>query len=169
MEAFQNAAFLCEEYYDSAPEIEIKGNSKFSHYFGDIVFLGQTMVKNAKGKKVGLSLVYPPPHLYHILFELFKNSMRATVETHGKSKNLPEIEVLVAKGEHDVSIRVSDQVLHNTLEVIYMDRDIFITGRRNTSPHHGSHVPLSLLHCSPPIHDPYQSTLSWLWIWAATL
>ena len=73
------------------------------------------MVKNAKGKKVGLSLVYPPPHLYHILFELFKNSMRATVETHGKSKNLPEIEVLVAKGEHDVSIRVSDQVLHNTL------------------------------------------------------
>ena len=127
------------------------------------------MVKNAKGKKVGLSLVYPPPHLYHILFELFKNSMRATVETHGKSKNLPEIEVLVAKGEHDVSIRVSDQVLHNTLVVIYMDRDIFITGRRNTSPHHGSHVPLSLLHCSPPIHDPYQGTLSWLWIWAATL
>jgi hypothetical protein len=71
---------------------------------------GQTMVKNAKGKKVGLSLVYPTPHLYHILFELFKNSMRATVETHSKSQKLPEIEVLVAKGEHDVSIRVSDQV-----------------------------------------------------------
>ena len=113
MEAFQNAAFLCEEYYDSAPEIEIKGNMKNLNYFiGETVFPGQTMVMNAKGKKVGLSLVYPPPHLYHILFELFKNSMRATVETHGKSKNLPEIEVLVAKGEHDVSIRVSDQVLH---------------------------------------------------------
>ena len=111
MEAFQNAAFLCEEYYDSAPEIEIKGNLKDVKYFiGEIVFPGQTMVMNAKGKKVGLSIVYPPPHLYHILFELFKNSMRATVETHGKSKNLPEIEVLVAKGEHDVSIRVSDQV-----------------------------------------------------------
>ena len=25
MEAFQNAAFLCEEYYDCAPDIEIKG------------------------------------------------------------------------------------------------------------------------------------------------
>jgi len=94
MESFQNAAFLCEEYYDCAPDIEIKG---------------QTIVKNEKGKKVGLSLVYPPPHLYHILFELFKNSMRATVETHGKSQHMPEIEVLVAKGEHDVSIRVSDQ------------------------------------------------------------
>ena len=67
-------------------------------------------MKNAKGKKVGLELVYPPPHLYHILFELFKNSMRATVETHSKAHELPEIEVLVAKGEHDVSIRVSDQV-----------------------------------------------------------
>jgi len=94
MEAFQNAAFLCEEYYNCAPDIEIKG---------------QTMVRNEKGKKVGLSLVYPPPHLYHILFELFKNSMRATVETHAKAKQLPEIEVLVAKGEHDVSIRISDQ------------------------------------------------------------
>jgi len=94
MEAFQNAAFLCEEYYDCAPDIEIKG---------------QTLVKNAKGKKVGLELVYPPPHLYHILFELFKNSMRATVETHSKAHELPEIEVLVAKGEHDVSIRISDQ------------------------------------------------------------
>jgi len=94
MEAFQNAAFLCEEYYNCAPDIEIKG---------------QTMTRNEKGKKVGLSLVYPPPHLYHILFELFKNSMRATVETHSKAKELPEIEVLLAKGEHDVSIRISDQ------------------------------------------------------------
>ena len=25
MEAFQNAAFLCEEYYNCAPDIEIKG------------------------------------------------------------------------------------------------------------------------------------------------
>ena len=25
MEAFQNAAFLCEEYYDYAPDFEIKG------------------------------------------------------------------------------------------------------------------------------------------------
>ena len=67
---------------------------------------------NEKGKKVALSLCYPPPHLYHILFELFKNSMRATVETHGTKSELPTVEVLVAKGEHDVSIRVSDQVIY---------------------------------------------------------
>jgi len=94
LESYQNAAYLCEEYYDYAPDIEIKG---------------QTVEKTDSGKKVGLSLTYPPAHLYHILFELFKNSMRATVETHGKSPTLPMIEVLVAKGVNDVSIRVSDQ------------------------------------------------------------
>ena len=81
------------------------------HIYTHLIFLGQTLIKNAVGKKAPLSLCYPPPHLYHILFELFKNSMRATVETHRKgSAELPEIEVLVAKGEHDVSIRISDQV-----------------------------------------------------------
>jgi len=93
-EAFQNAAFLCEEYYDTAPELELKGH---------------TRVLNEKGKKVGVSVSYPPANLYHILFELFKNSMRATVETHHKAMSLPKIEVLLAKGEHDVSIRISDQ------------------------------------------------------------
>ena len=68
------------------------------------------MVLNEKGKKVGVSVSYPPANLYHILFELFKNSMRATVETHHKALSLPKIEVLLAKGEHDVSIRISDQV-----------------------------------------------------------
>ena len=71
---------------------------------------GQTLIKNEKGKKAPLSLCYPPPHLYHILYELFKNSMRATVEKHRTSSDLPGIEVLVAKGDHDVSIRISDQV-----------------------------------------------------------
>ena len=34
LEAYQNAAFLCEEYYEHAPDIEIKGNS---HTILDII------------------------------------------------------------------------------------------------------------------------------------
>jgi len=90
MEAFNNASFLCEEYYSIAPDVEIK-------------------IHNQADKKKPVELVYPPPHLYHILFELFKNSMRAVVETHKKSLELPDIDVLVSKGEHDVSIKVADQ------------------------------------------------------------
>lgn len=33
MEAFQNASFLCEEYYDCAPEIEIKGGHNTFYKF----------------------------------------------------------------------------------------------------------------------------------------
>jgi len=104
-DSFQTAAFMCEVYYDCAPGLEIRE----SHRRDSDPLEGQTLQKNAKGKKGGLEIVYPPSHLNHILFELFKNSMRATVETHGKSQDLPDIEVLVAKGKHDVSIRISDQ------------------------------------------------------------
>jgi pyruvate dehydrogenase kinase 2/3/4 len=57
-----------------------------------------------------IKIVYPPSHLQHILFELFKNSMRAIIESKKRTVNLPDIEVLVAQGKHDVTIKISDQV-----------------------------------------------------------
>jgi len=90
-EAYKNASFLCEEYYNMAPDIDIT-------------------IHNPEGKKVPVRLSYPPQHLYHILFELFKNSMRAIVETRKRSSlDLPDIEVLISKGENDISVRISDQ------------------------------------------------------------
>uniref|UniRef100_A0AAQ5X8G3 Protein-serine/threonine kinase n=1 Tax=Amphiprion ocellaris TaxID=80972 RepID=A0AAQ5X8G3_AMPOC len=56
-----------------------------------------------------ISIVYVPSHLYHMLFELFKNAMRATIETHESSNNLPPIQVLVSLGGEDMSIKVSDR------------------------------------------------------------
>ena len=82
--AFNQAAFLCEEYYLMAPELDMT-----THNVVD------------PGKPI--ELVYPPNHLHHILFELFKNSMRAVVESREKGLDLPDIEVLIVKGEHDVS------------------------------------------------------------------
>ena len=165
MEAFQNAAFLCEEYYNCAPDIEIKGKiilrNKSKRDTQMLHTTGQTMTRNEKGKKVGLSLVYPPPHLYHILFELFKNSMRATVETHSKAKELPEIEVLLAKGEHDVSIRISDQVYFQG-QYDFKTNHIF-SGRWHSPAHHRPHFPLSSLDSPQAQHDAYQGTSCWLW------
>ncbi|NWU12750.1 PDK2 kinase, partial [Cephalopterus ornatus] len=56
-----------------------------------------------------VSIVYVPSHLYHMLFELFKNAMRATVESHESSPRLPAIKVMVALGQEDLSIRMSDR------------------------------------------------------------
>lgn len=56
--------------------------------------------------KSPISLVYVPSHLYHILFELFKNAMRAVVEHHENSHKLPPIHVLLVKGKEDLTIKV---------------------------------------------------------------
>ena len=106
------------------------------------VVAGHTLVLNEKGKKVGVSVAYPPANLYHILFELFKNSMRATVETHHEALNLPKIEVLLAKGEHDVSIRISDQV---TISAKIDIKPRVTSGWRDTSSHNGSDFSLPRL------------------------
>uniref|UniRef100_A0A8C3B2E1 Protein-serine/threonine kinase n=1 Tax=Cyclopterus lumpus TaxID=8103 RepID=A0A8C3B2E1_CYCLU len=62
-----------------------------------------------KKKNLPMSIVYVPSHLYHMLFELFKNAMRATIETHDKSNTLPPIQVRVSLGDEDMSIKVSDK------------------------------------------------------------
>ncbi|XP_077336894.1 pyruvate dehydrogenase kinase, isozyme 3 [Lithobates pipiens] len=90
-DAYETAKMLCEQYYFSAPELKIE---EF----------------NAKAPGRPLQVVYVPSHLFHMLFELFKNSMRATVEQHeGKKDILPPIKTLVTLGKEDLSIKISDQ------------------------------------------------------------
>lgn len=62
---------------------------------------------------VPIKVVYVPSHLYHMLFELFKNSMRAVVEYHENLSDLPEIDVFVVCGKEDVCIKVK----HHSLTV----------------------------------------------------
>ncbi|MGH0147411.1 UNVERIFIED_CONTAM: hypothetical protein FKN15_013726, partial [Acipenser sinensis] len=65
------------------------------------------VVEVVKAKAVGqpLHIVYVPSHLYHMLFELFKNAMRATVETHESCPSLCPIEVMVSLGDEDLTIK----------------------------------------------------------------
>lgn len=59
---------------------------------------------DSKGESI--KIVYVPSHLYHILFELFKNSMRSMVEVH-HTDTLPPLLVTIVKGKEDVCIKVS--------------------------------------------------------------
>uniref|UniRef100_A0A8D0AVC6 Protein-serine/threonine kinase n=1 Tax=Sander lucioperca TaxID=283035 RepID=A0A8D0AVC6_SANLU len=65
------------------------------------------VVRGKKEEPIHIS--YIPSHLYHILFELFKNAMRATIENHEASRTLPPIKVMVALGGEDLSIKMSDR------------------------------------------------------------
>ncbi|EPY88352.1 pyruvate dehydrogenase kinase, isozyme 2 isoform 1 precursor [Camelus ferus] len=89
-DAYDMAKLLCDKYYMASPDLEIQ----------EI---------NASNSKQPIHMVYVPSHLYHMLFELFKNAMRATVESHESSLTLPPIKVMVALGEEDLSIKMSDR------------------------------------------------------------
>lgn len=60
--------------------------------------------------RTDLTIPYVSSHLSYILLELLKNSMRATVETHGIDK-MPSIKIVIADGEdnEDVVLKVSDE------------------------------------------------------------
>uniref|UniRef100_A0A4W4F0D7 Protein-serine/threonine kinase n=1 Tax=Electrophorus electricus TaxID=8005 RepID=A0A4W4F0D7_ELEEL len=86
-DAYETAKMLCEQYYPAAPELKIE---EF----------------NAKAPKKPIQAVYVPSHLFHMLFELFKNAMRATVEHHEDDKDdLPPIKAKVTLGMEDLSIK----------------------------------------------------------------
>ncbi|XP_029819370.1 pyruvate dehydrogenase kinase, isozyme 2 [Manacus vitellinus] len=89
-DAYNMAKLLCDKYYMASPDLEIEE-------------------VNATNSQQPVSIVYVPSHLYHMLFELFKNAMRATVESHESSPRLPPIKVMVALGQEDLSIRMSDR------------------------------------------------------------
>lgn len=47
-----------------------------------------------------------------MLFEIFKNSMRAVMEHHGSdSDNYPPLEVLLVRGKEDICVKVGRTVL----------------------------------------------------------
>lgn len=89
-DAYESAKLLCEQYYLGAPELELRQI-------------------NANNVREPIQISYIPSHLYHMLFELFKNAMRATIETHEASRTLPPIKVMVALGGEDLSIKMSDR------------------------------------------------------------
>ncbi|KAJ2824468.1 [Pyruvate dehydrogenase (acetyl-transferring)] kinase isozyme 2 [Coemansia furcata] len=86
-EAIDNARFICGDYYMlmNVPVIEL-------HCPRELEFM------------------YVPSHLHHMVFELLKNSLRAVVELCGdEADHYPTIKVVVAEGNEDITIKVSDE------------------------------------------------------------
>ncbi|KAJ2776140.1 [Pyruvate dehydrogenase (acetyl-transferring)] kinase isozyme 2 [Coemansia interrupta] len=86
-EAIDNARFICGDYYMlmNTPEIELHCPKH-------------------------LEFMYVPSHLHHMIFELLKNSLRAVVELYGdEADSYPPIKVVVAEGNEDITIKVSDE------------------------------------------------------------
>lgn len=89
-DAYESARMLCYQYYLSSPDLVLQE-------------------LNTDNRNQPISIVYVPSHLYHMLFELFKNAMRATIENHDEGSNLPPIQVMVAIGGEDLTIKMSDR------------------------------------------------------------
>ncbi len=77
---------ICTETFGTAPDVVISSS-------------GAQAVK----------MPYIPTHLDYMLFELFKNSMRAVVDSSG-SRHLPAIHVAICPAPSSVTLRISDQV-----------------------------------------------------------
>uniref|UniRef100_A0A1A8U661 Protein-serine/threonine kinase n=1 Tax=Nothobranchius furzeri TaxID=105023 RepID=A0A1A8U661_NOTFU len=89
-DAYENARNLCDRYYMNSPELILE---EF----------------NAKEEGKPVTVVYVPSHLYHMVFELFKNAMRATMETHGDALDCPPVHAQIALGSEDLTVKVCDR------------------------------------------------------------
>eukprot|EP00834_Sanchytrium_tribonematis_P002816 NODE_95_length_21511_cov_0.501168.p5 type:complete len:389 gc:universal NODE_95_length_21511_cov_0.501168:6574-5408(-) len=85
VDAIDDARWMAEEYYGifKAPVVDV------------------IMPKS-------IEFTYVPSHLHHMLFELIKNSLRATIETHEEEK-YPPIKLIIAEGKEDITIKLSDE------------------------------------------------------------
>ncbi|CAF0743728.1 unnamed protein product [Adineta steineri] len=90
-DAYSTAKFLFEQASYQVPKIEISSHNIQDHSTNRV------------------TIVYIPSHLYHIIFELLKNSLRATIERYGAdAKEYPPVHVLIVKGHEDLTIKIAD-------------------------------------------------------------
>lgn len=107
LDAYDNARFLCDQYYLTSPELDIElvnckwYTSPCTSHPNDPFF----SLLTAQSPDAPITIVYTPSHLYHILFELFKNAMRAVVEYHNED-SLPALKITIVNAKEDLTIKV---------------------------------------------------------------
>ena len=141
--AFDEAEILCEQNYTIAPELDLQIHNS----------VDPTKAGSKKPHSSPIFMVYPPMHLKFILVEIFKNSMRATLESKG-TFNVPPVQVLVAKGKQDVTIKISDQVSTDEKKCYFylFDQFLLLLGRWHSAQSNHQNVSLFVFHCSKTRH-----------------
>lgn len=126
VDAYENARFLCDQYCKTlwmlkdrlwiqfiqlkdlgAPEMEIIEHNGMLSSLSNLNIGSISIVFSEFEKNQPIRTVYVPSHLYHILFELFKNSMRAVMEKHQDSDSIPPLKVVIVKGKEDICLKIS--------------------------------------------------------------
>ena len=86
-----NARAACESVHSAAPEVDVE-------------------VVNDVDNTDQFHMVYVPDHLNYVVFEMLKNAMEATVKAHkDSSKEIPKVQITMAKSFSDVTIRIADR------------------------------------------------------------
>lgn len=92
----------CRPAYVAWDAIEAARSMAYRH-------LGEEAAEVQVLGNVELEFPYIEGHLYHILFELLKNSLRAVTEAHRDALNLPPVKLIIADGNEDVTIKIADE------------------------------------------------------------
>ncbi|XP_004857737.1 pyruvate dehydrogenase (acetyl-transferring) kinase isozyme 1, mitochondrial isoform X2 [Heterocephalus glaber] len=117
----QNVQYFLDRFYMSRISIRMllnqhsllfggKGSPSHRKHIGSIN-PNCDVVEVIKAKSPGqpIQVVYVPSHLYHMVFELFKNAMRATMEHYADKGVYPTIQVHVTLGNEDLTVKMSDR------------------------------------------------------------
>eukprot|EP00457_Paulinella_chromatophora_P004665 gb/GEZN01004677.1/.p1 GENE.gb/GEZN01004677.1/~~gb/GEZN01004677.1/.p1 ORF type:complete len:525 (+),score=34.98 gb/GEZN01004677.1/:49-1575(+) len=102
-EAAESAKILCLAKYGEAPEVKVVGRYQ-AHKDPKTGHIQRKSVDS-------ITFSYVPSHIYHVLFEMFKNSMRATAEISDLDSDaeLPVIRVILVKADNDLTIKIEDR------------------------------------------------------------
>ncbi|VDP74968.1 unnamed protein product [Echinostoma caproni] len=94
---------------DNSPELDVTvdadGNPDGAHE----LFAQKPDCSNLAVRGRNITFCYVPGHLFHMLFELSKNAMRAVVERYKDEETLPRLQVVICNAPEDVTIRLNDR------------------------------------------------------------
>lgn len=95
-EAYNAASLLCDNEYFDHPELKSRAVDTTDENI------------ETQGR---VTAVYVPAHLHHILFEVFKNAMRASCEWSEKNEvaSIPFIRLRIYKTDEDITLKISDR------------------------------------------------------------